>query len=86
MIETTTEATTESARRGRPRPQTTIDRDEMAYERLASAGDTGLSRVQLAETLGISNSHAYLTLYRLARGGRVSKRRGDNGYVWHVAQ
>lgn len=59
--------------RGRPRPQETIDRDEKVYQ-LLSKGP--LSRTDIAEKLGITTQHAYMSLFRLKRDGYVERQSG----------
>lgn len=58
--------------RGRPRPQSTIDRDERALQVLVAAAEP-LTRNELAEKLGVSPAFAYLSLSRLRRDGYVKR-------------
>jgi predicted ArsR family transcriptional regulator len=69
-------AAEESGRRGRPRPQDTIDRDEQVYQLLTKGA---LSRVEIAEKLGIEPKAAYLSLFRLKRDGYVKRTQGAKG-------
>jgi predicted transcriptional regulator len=62
------------ARRGRPRPQDTLNRDDQVHQ-LLSKGP--LTKTQIAEKLGIESSHAYLSLFRLQREGRVERAAGS---------
>lgn len=55
--------------RGRPRPQSTIDRDATVLRHLRKNGP--LTRNQIAESLGLSKSVAYLSLSRLRAEGQV---------------
>lgn len=50
-------------RRGRPRPQATIERDEQVRALLASEG--ALTRREIAEKLGWEPKDAYASLWRL---------------------
>lgn len=84
MTEPTPEATaesTEAAKKGRPRPDVTIQQDEQAFNALA--GD-GLTKDELATAIGVESNKAYLSLYRLRRDGRIHKTKvaGKTGYVW----
>lgn len=88
-----TENTTENAAdatpsagtgRGRPRPSTTVERDQQALAKLTEAGADGLTREDLATALGISPSEAYLCVYRLSRQDPpvAVKRRRDGKVRW----
>jgi predicted transcriptional regulator len=66
----TTTKNKDSARRGRPRPQGTIDRDEQVLQLLQKGP---LTRTEIAEKLGIESGAAYLSLFRLHKTGRVAK-------------
>lgn len=57
-------------RRGRPRSQETLARDEAVVQALRVGT---LTREQLAEQLGDRSSLVYLALWRLVRQGRVEK-------------
>lgn len=59
-----------AARRGRPRPQDTIARDEKVLKALEGGAK---SREELAAELGIESSHAYLSLFRLRKQGKVER-------------
>lgn len=74
-----TEGTT---RRGRPRPQDTIERDKQVYAKLLEGPAT---REQLAESLGAPPTHVYLSLYRLRRDGRA-QRLEDQRFVWQAVE
>lgn len=68
-------------RRGRPRPQGTISRDEAVFKALADAGGP-VTREQLATSLDMQSSFIYLSLYRLREQGRV--RRANR--QWEIVQ
>jgi site-specific DNA-cytosine methylase len=63
----------ETPGRGRPRPANTIERDDKVLAILNETIDTGLTRGEIAEKLGVTGSEAYLSLYRLSRGGKIVK-------------
>jgi Mn-dependent DtxR family transcriptional regulator len=57
-------------RRGRPRPQETIQRDDRLVRVLEEAPDS-MTKYELAEALEVSPSVVYLALRRLKADGRV---------------
>lgn len=63
-----TEAAEDTRRRGRPRPQETLERDDRA---LASLREGAKTTEELAAALGVEKSIAYLSVYRLKRDGRI---------------
>lgn len=67
----TQEATAEgeSGRRGRPRSQEAMNRDEAVFETLNDG--VQLTRNEIAEKVGFTGGLTYLSLYRLQREGRV---------------
>jgi len=69
----------QQARRGRPRPAETIERDETVFALLADGPRT---RNQLAETLGLERSVVYLSLDRLHRAGRIAQCAHRGGIAW----
>lgn len=75
----------EKARRGRPRPEDTIERDDRILELLSKRGPH--TRNEIAERLGISFSLTYLALDRLRRAGRVKRCLQTDGgtSVWSTA-
>lgn len=87
MTDVTAEAPTENLveaptqRRGRPRPDTTIARDEQV---LAAIGAGSPTRAQLAETTGLEPKAIYLSLYRLRVQGRVERVRDGSDHVWRA--
>jgi hypothetical protein len=69
-------------RRGRPRSQDTLTRDERVLEAL-QAGPK--SREQLAAELGESSSLVYLALWRLAHANKVEKTvNGTARHAWQL--
>jgi site-specific DNA-cytosine methylase len=82
---TATEAPAEAstAKRGRPRPQDTKERDEKVF--LAVAGsERRVTREEVAQGVGITGSEAYLSLYRLNKALRVERTREGGNHVWGV--
>lgn len=75
---TVTEAPTETARRGRPRPQETQDRDE----KVLAAIHEPTTREALVAATGFDSKLVYLSLYRLRRDGLVERRRENGVHVW----
>ena len=73
-----------STRRGRPRPQETMERDGKVKDLLADGPKT---TQQLAESLGVANGIAYLSIYRLKRDGSVVKTQASEGRnpAWQLA-
>lgn len=57
-------------RRGRPRSQETVDRDERV---LTALGNGVMTREQLVDELKLKPSLVYLALWRLRRAGRVER-------------
>lgn len=72
--------TDEAPRRGRPRPQETLERDTAVLELLRQRGN--LTRNEVAGALGITTTLAYLALSRLARAKKVKRCLVDNESVW----
>lgn len=66
-----------SQKRGRPRPQDTMDRDEKIYQLLAQSGP--LSKEEVATRLGFANNLVYMSLYRLQRDNYVRRVTAANG-------
>lgn len=58
-----------SGRRGRPRSQEAIDRDEAVYRALSEGRQR--TRNEIAEEVGVTGGLTYLSLYRLKHAGRV---------------
>lgn len=70
-------------RRGRPRPDSTIQRDEQVAQALVAGGKT---REDLATETGLTKSEVYLSLHRLRRAGRVERTRDGGKHVWTQVQ
>lgn len=77
------EAATKSERRGRPRSQETIDRDNLVYTKI-SEFEAAPTKEQLVEATGLEGSKVYLSLYRLQRDGYVERKRDGGKHVWVV--
>lgn len=71
-------AATEQKRRGRPRPTSTIERDEKVLESINGS----VTRKQLAEATGLAESQVYLSLFRLRSTGKVQHARQGGDHVW----
>lgn len=69
-------ARTAKAKRGRPRPQEVIDRDEKVYEAIPADGAT---RDEIADETGYELSEVYLSLFRLKRDGWVERVPNEDG-------
>jgi hypothetical protein len=71
------------ARRGRPRAQETINRDDVVLKAL---GDGPQTKEQLVQKLGLKDTHVYLSLWRLRRDGKVEKvSDSETRHLWRVA-
>jgi len=66
-------------RRGRPRPNETVERDEKV---LAAIGDKSLTRDELATALSLSPAQTYLSLHRLRANGKVERTRDGSQHRW----
>lgn len=75
---------TSSGRRGRPRPDTVIERDNGVYN-IVAASDEPMTRRQIAEITGLKESHVYLSLLRLRNNGRLQFKRANGGHFWSLA-
>lgn len=85
------ESEAQPSRRGRPRPQDVLQRDDRTLELLREGPKT---RNELAEALGVKPDTAYLSLYRLRRAGQVEKIHGEGaegvedakgrGFKWQI--
>jgi hypothetical protein len=75
----------ETPRRGRPRPEETIRRDEQALEVIRAQGGT-TTRNRLKDALGdnVKLSQAYLTLWRLRAQGKLERVREGTEHVWKL--
>jgi hypothetical protein len=65
-------------KRGRPRPQTVIERDEQVFNALTSP----MTRGQLAEASGVPEDKVYLSMFRLRDAGRIRRERQGGAHVW----
>lgn len=63
--------TTTGGRRGRPRSQTAMDRDQRVLDTLTN--EVHLTRNEIAEKVGFTGGLTYLSLYRLKRDGLVTR-------------
>lgn len=73
--------TDDKPRRGRPRPEDTIKRDQKIVDLLAEDGP--LTRNTISDRLGISHTLAYLALDRLRKNNRVKRcLQQDGSSVW----
>jgi predicted Rossmann fold nucleotide-binding protein DprA/Smf involved in DNA uptake len=71
-----------TTRRGRPRSEETIQRDEVILKALGNGPRT---KEQLAQDLGLKDTHVYLSLWRLRRDAKVEKvTDGDVRHLWRV--
>lgn len=71
-------------RRGRPRPQETIQRDAQLLLILRDSGES-MTKYELAEALRISPSVVYLGLRRLKADDRVRHVRMGKRHSWKSA-
>lgn len=67
-----------AARRGRPRPDNTVQRDEQVFEQLSEPRTRG----QLAEMTGLDARAVYLSLHRLRTTNRIQRTREGAQHVW----
>jgi DNA-binding transcriptional ArsR family regulator len=83
---TSTQVDPATEKRGRPRPQDTVARDEAVAQLVREKGP--LSRTQIAEQMGITPSIAYMSLFRLRRDGYVRRAAGAGGdaksHTWEI--
>lgn len=77
------EAPEAPTRRGRPRPQETLDRDEQVFKQVEMAPE-GTTRDAVAAALGIGANQVYLSFYRLKRDGRIQRVAGASRHTWTV--
>jgi predicted Rossmann fold nucleotide-binding protein DprA/Smf involved in DNA uptake len=69
-----TEPDASTATRGRPRPASTIERDERVYAVITAEG---ASKKDIVAAVDLPGNEVYLSLYRLQRDGKI-KREGSN--------
>ena len=77
--------TEEKRGRGRPRPQSTIQRDGEILDILQRSG-MPVGRKPLAEMLGVNQNIIYLSLSRLRRDGLVKTVRQGKHHLWTVVE
>lgn len=75
--------TTESSRRGRPRPDDVVARDNKVFE-IVKNGAAPMTRKQVAEAAGEKESHVYLSLLRLRHAGKLQLKRTSDGHFWSL--
>lgn len=75
--------TNQTRRRGRPRPQDVIARDEHVYQLIRQRPR---SRVELVALTHLKGDHVYLVLRRLNLAGRIERVPGGPGHVVNVWQ
>jgi len=78
---TETADTTDTGRRGRPRPNEVITRDNMVFDAIVAAG-VPLTRKQIAQLVDTKESHTYLSLLRLRQNGKLQLTRTSGGHFW----
>ena len=71
----------ESNRRGRPRPEATIERDKLT---LALLEQGPVTKTQLATHLEVKDSEAYLSLHRLKKDGIARRVRNGSAHTWEL--
>lgn len=74
-------ATPPGSRRGRPRPESVVSRDDQV---LAAVTKDGLSREALAEATGLDPTRVYQSLWRLRRDGKVERVRDGREHTWRL--
>lgn len=67
---------------GRPRPTEVVERDDAVLKLVPK---DGITKNELATQLGVSPSHAYLSLFRLRRDGKVTQGTDANRGRWFPA-
>lgn len=80
----------EATKRGRPRPEAVVARDEKVLGMVAATGEAGITRKALADALVAENSEvkpseAYLSLFRLRRDEKVKRTSVEGHQVWVAA-
>jgi hypothetical protein len=78
------------AKRGRPRPEAVVARDEKVLSIVSATGEAGITRKALADQLVAENSEvkpseAYLSLFRLRKDEKVKRTSVDGHQVWVAA-
>lgn len=67
-----------ASRRGRPRSQDTIARDEQIFDAL----EMPKTRTELVTELGLESSKVFLSLFRLRNADRITRRRDGSRHLW----
>lgn len=70
---------------GRPRPQATIDRDEVVLNHLANLPEEfadGQTKEQISAALGLAPNVVYLSLWRLKRDNKIHKSGAGGAARW----
>ena len=80
MTEPSETAETPTAGRGRPRPETTIERDAKVLEYLRGQ-ESGVNRANIVAGTELPGNEVYLSLYRLKRDGKIVR----DGGTWKIA-
>lgn len=75
----------EAKRRGRPRPDDTIQRDQLVLTRMREAAKP-LTREEVAAAAELTKNLAYLSLWRLRKDGRVARSHEGGKHVWTVTE
>ena len=70
-----TETATEAPKRGRPRPQDAVERDEKVYTFVT---DEPVTVRDIVAESGLERSHVYLSLIRLREQRRVDRVKNDS--------
>ena len=86
--ETENTGTDTEQKRGRGRPNDTVDRDDKVFAALDTSTEP-LTREQLAVAAGVESAQAYLSLYRLKRDNKVYRMTGVKGFsnkYWPVGK
>jgi site-specific DNA-cytosine methylase len=83
VVETPTEGAESTASRGRPRPQETIERDNVVLSVITEP----LSRDAIAQRLAeagtaVTPKAVYLSLWRLQRSGKITRSRESGTHLW----
>jgi len=74
-----------TTRRGRPRPDETVQRDEAVFGQVQAAGAEGVTRDKVAADIGLQPNQVYLSFFRLKRDGRIVRSSGTGRAIWTVA-
>jgi predicted Rossmann fold nucleotide-binding protein DprA/Smf involved in DNA uptake len=78
MTEPVAPETPAERRRGRPRPEATIERDQQVYAALEAGPKT---KKELAEATALPANQVYLSIYRLRKSNQIKKVEGK-AHTW----